>query len=219
MLIASLTLYTPGASEYEVPGAPLPDAGLHITSTPDNFTCRSKKETGAIAPPLHATSLMIWSVAGGTEQIGAVTVSPILVVTVPPNARINPIQVVSIPNVIPASSRIVPMNVVLAPSVVAWPGVQKTSQADVPESVTEEFATVVRAPLILNIYVPFPFKVIPAVPIDAAPKTQYTHGVNTPIDPCVVSVARSIAPGAKVKVHGCKANADRAIPWSMPAIA
>ena len=73
---------------------------------------------------------------------------------------------------------LVPLKVELAPSVAAAVGVQKTSQADAPPvNVTAELATVVSAPLILKMYVPAPSRVIPAVPMEAAPETQYTPGV------------------------------------------
>lgn len=105
---------------------------------------------------------------GGAEQVGTVMVS-VSVVTVPPNANAIPVHVTLAPAVMPAASMAMPLNVELAPSVVAEVGVQNTSQADAPASVTFELATEVSAPLILKMYVPAPLRVIPAVPIDAAP--------------------------------------------------
>jgi hypothetical protein len=94
---------------------------------------------------------MIWSVAMGLEHIGDDIVSFRPVVIVEANASSFPIQVTVAPSVIPASSIAVHINVVLAPSVIACVGVQKISQADAPSSITCEFTTVVRAPLILKI--------------------------------------------------------------------
>jgi len=95
------------------------------------------------------------------------------VVTVPPNESALPIQTARFPRVIPASSITVPMKVVSAPSVVAAEGVHQTSHSDEPlDRLTTELSTVVSAPSILKINVPAPLKVIPAVPIEAAPSTQ-----------------------------------------------
>lgn len=47
-------------------------------------------------------------------------------------------------------------------------------------------------------------------PTVIAPTLQYTPGPYTPMSPCVISVERSIAPGANEKVHGC-AGADNAV--------
>jgi hypothetical protein len=99
------------------------------------------------------------------------------VVTVPPNASALPVQSVLAPKVMPAASMTVPSNVVSAPSVVAWFGVQNTSQADAPDNVTTELSTVVSAPSTLKMYVPLPFKVMPPVPTEAAAVMQYTPGV------------------------------------------
>lgn len=104
---------------------------------------------------------------------------PGAVVTVPPKANDFPPHITLFPIVIPASSITVPRNIELAPSVVAPVGVQKTSQDEAPLSVTDELATVSNAPSILNIYVPAPSRIIPAVPILAAlaAAVQYTPGV------------------------------------------
>lgn len=111
-----------------------------------------------------------------TEHDGTVMVF-VSVVTVPPKAKALPVNKLLAPIVIPDGSIIVPLKVELAPRVVAAVGVQNTSQDDAPPgNVTAELATVVNAPLILKIYVPAPFKEIPAVPIDAAPVVQYTPG-------------------------------------------
>lgn len=107
-----------------------------------------------------------------TAHDGTVIVS-VSVVTVPPKARALPVNNAVLPIVIPEGSIMVPLIVELAPRVVAEVGVQKTSQDDdPPDNVTTELATVVSAPLILNIYVPAPPREIPAVPIDAAPDVQ-----------------------------------------------
>ncbi len=102
------------------------------------------------------------------EQVGTVMVSEV-VETVPPNARALPVQVTVLPTVTPEASMSVPAKVDVAPRVVAAAGVQYRSQAEAPlANVTEELATVVRAPSILKMKVPLPLRVIPAVPIDAA---------------------------------------------------
>lgn len=101
-------------------------------------------------------------------HVGTVMVST-SVETVPPNAKALPVHITVLPMVIPAASMSVPMNVEFAPSVVAAVGVQNTSQADaLPANVTTELATVVSAPVILNMYVPLPERVIPPAPMDAA---------------------------------------------------
>ena len=119
----------------------------------------------------------------------------------------------------PDASISVPTKVELAPRLVAAVGVHHTSQADAPlASVTTELADDVSAPSILNMYVPAPFKVtVPPPPMLAAPDTQYTPGVYTPTGPCVVSVARSIGPGAKLNEQGWLFKLDSALFWSMPA--
>ncbi len=89
--------------------------------------------------------------------------------TVPPNARACPIHVMVSPIVIPDASMSVPTNVELAPSVVAAMGAQNTLQGDaLPDVLTEELATVVRAPCTLKMNVPLPERVIPAAPMEAA---------------------------------------------------
>ena len=113
---------------------------------------------------------------GVTAHVGTLIVSA-LVVTVPPNDKALPAHVTLLPTVIPEASILVPANVELAPSVVAEVGVQNTSQADAPDNVTTELATVVSAPFILKMYAPAPERVIPLVPMDAAPDVQYTPGV------------------------------------------
>jgi hypothetical protein len=114
-----------------------------------------------------------------TPQVGTEIVST-AVETVPPKARALPAQVIVLPIVIPDESTSVPAKVELAPSVVAAVGVQNMLQADAPfNSVTEELTAETSAPFTLNIYVPLPLRVIPAVPMDAALEAavQYTPGV------------------------------------------
>jgi hypothetical protein len=94
---------------------------------------------------------MIWRVAGLTQHMGAVIVTPTAVVTVPPNARALPFQVALLPTVISAASITVPANAESAPSVVAPVGVQNTLQLDAPLSVTDELTTVSSAQSILKI--------------------------------------------------------------------
>ena len=115
----------------------------------------------------------------GVEDTHAGTVMVSVVVeTVPPKAKALPVQVIVLPMVMPEASILVPTNVELAPSVVAAVGVQNTSQAPAPPAnVILELATEVSAPPILNMYVPLPLRVMPAVPMDAAPVVQYTPGV------------------------------------------
>jgi hypothetical protein len=123
-----------------------------------------------LLPPLPADE---------TPQVGTEIVST-AVETVPPKARALPVQVIVFPIVIPDASISVPAKIEVAPSVVAAVGVQNILQADAPlDNMTEELATEVSAPLILNIYVPLPFRLIPAVPMDAALEVvvQYTPGV------------------------------------------
>lgn len=144
--------------------------------------------------------------AGAGAGVGAVHVGTVMVfvsvVTVPPNAKDLPVQVVFAPTVTPALLMTVPANVVLAASVVAALGVKNTSLAHAPPpNVTTAFATVVSAPPTLKMYVPLPERVIPPVPTEAAPDVQYTPGAYTPTEPCVISVARSIAPPPKVNVQ------------------
>jgi len=147
----------------------------------------------------------------GDAHVDAVIAS-VSVVTVPPNARALPVQVVLAPTVMPEGSITVPVNVVLAASVVAWVGVQNTSQDDAPPAkVTTAPAVEVSAPAGLKIYVPLPLRVS-GPPTFIAPVLQYTPGAYTPIAPCVVSVERLIAPGANVKVHGWEARVDKALP-------
>src|ERR1035437_4083795 len=55
---SSLTTYVPVASEYEVPGVPVPAAGLPVTSVPESFTCRLKADATATPPLLLMTVLM-----------------------------------------------------------------------------------------------------------------------------------------------------------------
>jgi hypothetical protein len=113
------------------------------------------------------------------SQVGTEIVST-SVETVPPKARALPVQVIAFPIVTPDVSMSVPAKVELAPSVVAPVGVQNISQAEAPlNNLTEEFTTEVSAPFSLNIYVPLPLRVIPAVPMDAALEgvVQYTPGV------------------------------------------
>ncbi|MDO8468219.1 MAG: hypothetical protein Q7S29_00475 [Candidatus Peribacter sp.] len=105
-------------------------------------------------------------------QIVMVTVS---VVTVPPNARAIPVQVLFAPTVMPAGSMTIPANVVLAASVVAWVGVQNTLHADVPTMVTIAPAVDVSAPLGLKMYVPLPLRTS-GPPTFIAPTLQYTPG-------------------------------------------
>lgn len=115
-------------------------------------------------------TLVIVGTAGSAHG-GTVIVSPV-VDTVPPNARALPPHCTVLSIVIPAASITVPWKVEFAPSVVAPPGVHQTSQADGPLNVTTEPATVVSAPVILKMYVPLPPRVIPPVPIEAAPSMQ-----------------------------------------------
>src|ERR1035437_2885385 len=84
-------------------------------------------------------------VVTGAEHDGTVIVLA-SVVTVPPNAKALPFNMVLAPVVTPALSIIFPTNVVLAASVVAWVGVQKTSQDDAPANVTIAPAVEVSAP-------------------------------------------------------------------------
>lgn len=140
-----------------------------------------------------------------TAQVGTVIVS-VSVVTVPPNAKALPVNSEVLPMVIPEASMIVPLNVEFAPSVVAAVGVQNISQDDAPpSSVTVEFATEVRAPLILKIYVPAPLRAIPAVPMDAAPDVQYTPGAYIPIytDRTMSRI------GGKIDRSGCERECTR----------
>jgi hypothetical protein len=124
-----------------------------------------------------ASGVVVGGTGGGvTAHVGTLIVSA-LVVTVPPNDKALPAHVTLLPTVIPEASILVPANVELAPSVVAEVGVQNTSQADAPDNVTTELATVVSAPFILKMYAPAPERVIPLVPMDAAPDVQYTPGV------------------------------------------
>jgi hypothetical protein len=112
-------------------------------------------------------------------QLGTEIVST-AVETVPPKARALPVQVIVLPIVIPDASMSVPAKVEVAPRVVAAVGVQNRLQAEAPlDRVTEELATEVSAPFTLNIYVPLPLRVMPAVPMDAALEAvvQYTPGV------------------------------------------
>src|SRR6185312_16247117 len=69
----------------------------------------------------------------------------------------------------------IPENCVFAPSDAPPTGAQNTLSAVAPfVSETVEPDTEVSAPFILNTYVPEPSRVIPAVPILAAPLIQYT---------------------------------------------
>ena len=131
-------------------------------------------------------------------------------VTVPPYARALPFQVLLAPTVMPALSMTVPAKVVLAASVTAWIGVQKTSHEDAPINVTIAPAVDVNAPPDLKIYVPLPLR-RSGPPIFIAPELQYTPGVYTPTEPCVVSVERLTAPAGNANVHGCDINDDRAV--------
>jgi hypothetical protein len=86
---------------------------------------------------------------------------------VPPNDRALPVQIALVPIVIPALSIIVPLNVEFEPRVDVAVGSQKILHADDPDNVITELSAVVKAPLILKIYVPLPERVIPPEPIDA----------------------------------------------------
>ena len=100
-------------------------------------------------------------------------------VTVPPYASALPVHTVLLPAVIPEASITVPMNMVLAPRLAASPGVQNTSQAEAPPvSTIFELSDVLKAPVDLNKYIPFPLSVIiPPPPTLIAPFMQYTPGV------------------------------------------
>src|SRR5579872_4637211 len=99
-----------------------------------------------------------------------------------------------------------PENCVVAPSDAPPTGAQNTFSIDAPlVSVTVDPSAEVSAPFILKTYVPVALSVIPAVPILAAPSIQYTPGAYWPMCPCVVSVARLIAPFANVNVHASPA--------------
>ena len=138
-------------------------------------------------------------------------------VTVPPNAKALPFQVLLAPTVIPALSMTVPAKAVLAASVTACVGVQKTSHDDAPINETIAPAVDVNAPPDLKIYVPLPRRES-GPPIFIAPELQYTPGVYTPTGPCVTSVERLIAPAGNENVHGCDVNDERAMFWSNPAV-
>jgi hypothetical protein len=115
-----------------------------------------------------------------SEHAGTLIVSMSLVM-VQPKAKALQFRIVFEPKVIPAASIIVQARVELAPIVVAQIGVQNTSQGEAPQvSVTVELATVVRAPVILNIYVHAQLRLSPPDHTEAAPaavEVQYTHGV------------------------------------------
>jgi len=96
---------------------------------------------------------------------------------VPPKDNALPCHTTSASIVIPESSILLPAKVEKAPNVVAPPGVHQISHAVEPFNNTDDEATVVRAPVILKTYVPFPLRLIPAVPIEEAPVIQYTPGV------------------------------------------
>src|SRR5512135_14253 len=172
------------------------------------MTCLMTVIVPLLAPPVVVT---------GAAQVGTVMVS-VSVVTVPaPRDRARPDHTVFAPTVIAlALSMMVPAKVVLAASVVAELGVQKTLQAEAPESVTVAPAVEVSAPVGRKMYVPLPFNVR-GPPTSMAPVLQYTPGVYTPIGPCVVSVERSMGPGAKVKVQGWRFKPDKALAASVLA--
>gem|GEM_PF-7100843 len=190
----SLTTYSPGESIF---GTAFVTCHVHI----NKGNCAAV----FVFQLSFITVFMIVSV-GGAVQVGTVMTFESVVI-VPQNDSALHSRFVLAPMVIPAVSIVVPKNVLVAASVVAPPGVRHTSHTDAPfDTETTDPTTVVSAPVILKIKVEFPLNVIPAAPIEAAPSIQYTPHVYTPIGPCVISVARSIGPGAKVNVHACPFN-------------
>jgi len=141
-------------------------------------------------------------VGDGELQNGTVIVFvSVVILAMKDNAL--PVHVIPGPTVIPSLSIIFPAKVVLGSNVVAAPGVHQKSHAVAPFiNETVEPATVVRAPDILKTYVPLPLRLMPAVPIEAAPVIQYTFGVYSPMGSRLVSVAKSMAPTSNVYVHG-----------------
>lgn len=148
-------------------------------------------------------------IAVGTTQVGEVIVS-LSVEIVPLTDKALPVHATDDPTVIAVASKAVPANVELAPSVIAPPGVQKTSHADAVPNVTVVLAVVFSAPVLLNIYVPPLWSVIPDT-TDIAPVIQYTPGASG-----CAKVLKSVAAG-KLKVHPCPLRLVKAVPWSIPA--
>ena len=117
---------------------------------PDGYTLFAywTLDPRSIAP---GGNVNVQDIESAIEDDGTTILTEEPVVTVPPNAMTLPEICVPFPIVTPDASRMVPAKLLFAPSVVALVGTQDMSDTFAPSaSVTLVFATVVSAPLILN---------------------------------------------------------------------
>jgi len=168
LIVPALVAAGDGVTPGEMPGKMMPGKMMPGKMMPPPITGIT---TGTPAPGTTVAAGVAEGVAAAHPP-GLVIVS-VAVETVEANAKALPVHVIVLPIVIPELSMSVPMNVEFAPSVVAAVGVQNISHAVAPPAnLTAELATVVKAPVILKMYVPPPLRVIPPVPIEAAARAQ-----------------------------------------------